>query len=858
MKTKKHPTQFRKKLCSFLLLTTSVFSLLHAQNGVNDSTFNLPDNGANAILKGSNNAITASAIQLNNNKIIIAGNFTSYNGTPANHIARLNINGNIDNTFSTGTGLTGTVEALVVQSDYKILIGGYLTMYNNQPINHLIRLNANGKIDNTFNLGTGFNGSITCLTQQSDGKILVGGNFTSYNGISANGIVRLNKNGSLDNSFNVTESFTSILKIATQMDGKIVIGYGKTFLKRLNQNGSVDLSFNYNPFPHSDERDLEAMVIQQDGKILISGGSYPGINGVEGFILRYTNSGQIDSTFEYEGIDRSWIYSLAIQPDGKIVFSGMQGVIPDDHVSRNCVKRLLINGKTDSTFFEVNKVTERTSVTYTISVQPDGKIVAGGLFQNINTYEAANLIRLNADGIPDITFNKTTGANGSIRATAVQKNGKILIGGNFYTYQFKFRNHIARLTKDGKLDNSFDPGDGANGPVYAIAVQSNNKILIGGDFTSYNGAFVNNIVRLNSDGSLDTDFHIGTGVNGVVNSIKIQSDGKILLGGEFPKINGINCNMLARLNADGTIDNTFQAPTILNGHYYTAINDILILPSNKLIIGGNFYYIANGKVFRDLVKLTTNGMIDTSFTGMERNETINACALQADGKIVIGGGRRETETQYYGFLLRIDSNGIVDTTFKRTYTVFKNYPCYVQSINVLNNNKILVGGRFVDFDMKPANHIILANTDGTLDSTFTGDANGYVWTTQVLKDEKALVAGSFTTYNGMVRNRITKVLFDQPNYAPTAIDTDNTKVSTTAEELTFSMFPNPASSVITINKIDKAGVIEIRDITGKLVYSEKAIAGHLVINVSSYSNGIYFVTYRANGEIKNDKLILAK
>src|SRR5690349_1946562 len=107
---------------------------MSAQQGINDSTFNIPDSGENAILKGPNNAITFSAIQLNNNKIIIAGNFTAYNGASANHIARLNINGNIDNTFNVGTGLNGIVKALVIQSDYKILVGGYLTMYNDQPI----------------------------------------------------------------------------------------------------------------------------------------------------------------------------------------------------------------------------------------------------------------------------------------------------------------------------------------------------------------------------------------------------------------------------------------------------------------------------------------------------------------------------------------------------------------------------------------------------------------------------------------------------------------------------------------------------------------------------------------------------
>jgi uncharacterized delta-60 repeat protein len=841
-----------------LLLLLLIANSLQAQPGVNDSTFNIPDNGVNSIVKGADKAIRLSAIQLNNNKIIIAGDFTQYNSTPANRIARLTINGTIDGSFNTGTGLNGIPKALVVQSDFKIIVGGSLSTYNSQPINHIIRLNSNGKIDNTFKIGTGFNGPVTCIALQADGKILVGGNFTAFNGSAVNGIARLNKNGSLDNSFNTIASYTAILKIGIQADGKIIIAYGRTFLERLNQNGTVDASFNYVPFPRSDDRELETMVIQQDGKILIGGGSAPGINAIQGFLYRYTNSGDMDATFEYTDTDRSWIYSLALQADGKIILSGTQGVIPDDRVSRNCVKRLLADGKTDSTFFEVNKVTEILSVTYTVNIQPDGKIIAGGFFQHINTYEANNLIRLNTDGTPDITFNKTTGANGSIRASAIQKNGKIIIGGNFYTYQYKSRNHIARLTKDGKLDNSFDPGTGTNGSVYAVAVQTDGKILIGGDFTSYNGLPANNIARINADGSLDSDFHIGAGVNDVVNTIKIQPDGKILLAGEFLKINGVSCNMLARLNTDGTTDNTFHAPAIQNGHYSTSINDILLLPSNNLLIGGDFVYSVNGKYFGNILKLNTNGVLDTSFARLERYEIVNAFALQPDGKIIIGGGRRETETQYYGVLFRINTDGTMDTTFKRTQTVFKNYPCYVQSISLLAKNNVLVGGRFVDFDNKNANHIMLVNANGSLDPTFVGDANGYVWTTQALKDEKALVAGGFTDYNGLIRNRITRIVVSRACPALKATERITNKELMKTDELIFSVYPNPASSSITIDNIEKSGVLEIRDVSGKLMYTDVNYSGKHIIDVSNYSNGIYFINYITGEQVRRNKLVLSK
>ncbi|HSH67641.1 MAG TPA: delta-60 repeat domain-containing protein, partial [Bacteroidia bacterium] len=128
-----------------------------------------------------------------------------------------------------------------------------------------------------------------------------------------------------------------------------------------------------------------------------------------------------------------------------------------DHIACNYISRLLPDGSIDSTFLQVNKTTQRINGTCTSAIQPDGKIVFGGYFKEVNTCTANNLVRLNADGTLDHTFNKTTGANGTIRASAIQKNGKIIIGGNFYAYQYKSRNHIARLTKNGTIDNSFDP-----------------------------------------------------------------------------------------------------------------------------------------------------------------------------------------------------------------------------------------------------------------------------------------------------------------------------------------------------------------------------------------------------------------
>src|SRR5439155_11936412 len=160
------------------------------------------------------------------------------------------------------------------------------------------------------------------------------------------------------------------------------------------------------------------------------------------------------------------------------------------------------------------------------------------------------LARFNADGSLDGSFGLVIGNRdwGSVNALAVQPDGKVLVGGSFYSINGTNRPGIARLNANGSLDNSFNPGTGANG-VSSVALQPDGKVLIGGGFTTVNGANRSGIARLNANGSLDGSFNPGTGVNGTVYSVALQPDGKVLIGGEFTSINGTNRNRIARLNA---------------------------------------------------------------------------------------------------------------------------------------------------------------------------------------------------------------------------------------------------------------------------------------------------------------------
>ena len=297
-------------------------------------------------------------------------------------------------------------------------------------------------------------------------------------------------------------------------------------------------------------------------------------------------------------------------------------------------------------------------------MQSAGKVLAGGWFGTVNGATRNGLARLNSDGSLDIGFqNVLLGGNSSVHCVAVQSNGKVLIGGWFNTVNGVPRNNIARLNSDGSLDTTFLnglAGTGANSVVYSVVVQSDGKALIGGSFTTVNGVTRNRLARLNSDGSLDTTFLNGlTGVNGTVYSLATQSDGKVLIGGLFPTINGVTRNNMARLNSDGSLDTGFlDGLDGANGY----INSMVVQSDGKVLIGGWFNMI-NWVGQNSIARLCSDGSLDNTFQnglsgayGSYYMGNVYSVAVQSDGKVLIGGNFSTVNGVLRNYVARLHSS----------------------------------------------------------------------------------------------------------------------------------------------------------------------------------------------------------
>ena len=453
-------------------------------------------------------------------RVLIGGSFTTIAGLPCTNLARFNRDGSLDLSFAPAPD--GAVNALACQADGSIIVGGLFQHLGGQPRAYLGRLKPDGTLDEGFTIVT--DATVGSLAMQPDGKILVGGGFGHLGGLVRQGIGRLNADGTVDATFILGTDNGWVGSLAVEPDGKILAGgffttmggHSRTNLGRLYPDGSMDTSVTqgWNSF--------DSLVLQPDGKVLL------------GATARLNPDGSTDSTFS-PGVAQTYAVSV-VQPDRTIL------------VANSSLSRLRADGSLDLGFnVSVGSQQESFSWVYALGLQPDGRILAGGVFLTLNGEPRSFIGRLNANGTLDETFNP--GADSQVKNLVVQPDGKILVSGNFNVLTGQVRPGFGRLEADGRLDASFTPAFAFG--VVCFLTQPDGQILVGGDLVTPGGAR-GGVARLRVNGSQDPNF--GLRVVGDVYCLALQADGKILVGGV---IMGPSLTNLARLNPDGSFDTSF-------------------------------------------------------------------------------------------------------------------------------------------------------------------------------------------------------------------------------------------------------------------------------------------------------------
>lgn len=359
-----------------------------------------------------------------------------------------------------------------------------------------------GSLDIGFYSGAGPDNSVTALDVDGDGRVVIAGDFLSVDGVPRPGIARLGPDGSVDRSFNPGSGFTNTITSVTKFssviareDGKVIVGgfftrvgaesrYG---LAQLNADGSVDEAF-VPDFPEYG-REVTAVIRQPDGRLMV---------GTTGGAHRLHADGANDPTFEREG------------SQGNVM----------------CLARY-----------------------------PDGRVLLGGSFSSGNGTGSLRLIRVNSDGKRDLTFNQFFGTDSPVLSVQIDDHERIVIGGGFSTVNGSPARRIARLRPDGSIDGSFELQSGANFEILALAVQDDGKTYLAGSFTNFNAVYRGRIARLLDDGSLDDSFDPGLGADSVVYALKLDAFGMLHLGGRFSTYNALRRPAVVRVIGEPRLAN---------------------------------------------------------------------------------------------------------------------------------------------------------------------------------------------------------------------------------------------------------------------------------------------------------------
>lgn len=703
-------------------------------------------------------------------RMLVGGQFSQLGGSVSTNLARLYSGGSPDSSFDVSTD--GTVHALLVQPQ---------TASSQVQVNLLAWFETNGALRSSFDRRDIANLTGTVNTVLVDGDyLLVGGSFT-ITGSDIHHLARFTKAGVLDTSFNPAPD-DAVTSLALQSDGKIVVGgqflnidsTAKPYLVRLNSDGTLDTSFAPAPLNGS----VSSVVIQSDGSVVV-GGSFTAVEIDDGqgddddgdgqtnddtgrrYLARFSSTGSLDTTYNPNA--NAYVSKLVLLSDGRIIASGsFTALVPNGSttgVARNYLALLNTDGTVDGTFNP-----NPNGAVSALAVRSDGKIVIGGAFSTLTPNSSttailrSHLALLNADGTVDDTFNP--GPDGIVSALALDGNGRIYLGGLFLNLVPDAgttkhpHSRLARLNSDGSVDDTFNPAP--NNQVLALTVAADGSIIAGGDFTdvlaesplyvggeftTIGGRSLARLARLNDNGIPDSSF--APAPDGTVTSLAADASGRVLVGGAFSQIAGTSRSRLARFSIEGALDSGF-APSI-NG----TVQALAVAPSGNILIGGDFDTVG-GAGHQRVARLTASGSVDGSFNA-QVDGTVYAVAAMADGRVLIGGNFSNVNGSARAYLARLNSDGTLDGS----YNPSPNGPVY--ALSARTDGSVLAGGDFTTMGGQSAGHLAVLYSDGSVDASFTTTTNAAVWTAAGMLDGTAMVGGSFTSSNAGSQYLLTRL-----------------------------------------------------------------------------------------------------
>ena len=837
-------------------------------DGSTDNTFSA--DGVQAV------DITVTSITVQSDGKIVAVGMINDNGNSYFAVGRYNADGSADLSFSndgiqttdfgfsqaTGSGgqfpEADMASAVTIQANGKIVAAGSAYNYaDNTKDFALARFNSDGSIDSTFSTDgrqtTHFGSDAYgyAVTLQKDGKIVLAG-YANPNGFYSLAVARYNTNGSPDTNFD--------------LDGRLTT--------------NINSTDNY----------LNSVAMQSDGKILVEGVSWNGSDN-DFTIVRYNTNGSLDVNFASGGklitdfgATDDYINSLAVQPDGKIIAGGYAYNYSNNSNSGFVMARYNANGTSDLSFNKTGKLTENLHQGYTVynstAIQTDGKIITTGYTWTGSNYNFVTA-RYNVSGSLDKSFGRggvvsTNFGNSDCFASsaAIQSNGKIIVAGEVWNGSNNdFA--VARYNTNGSLDSTFGTGGRLTADLSAnddfasaVIIQPDEKIVVAGYLNSGTESNVDFVLArykpngkpdstFGTYGSQTTDFNLS---NDFAYSAALQNDGKIVVAGYTGTGTENNADFaLVRYNSNGSVDTSFNG----NGRQTTDfdladdyLNSIAIQSDGKIVAGG---HTGNYGIYRfALTRYNTNGSLDNKFNGSGKKATdfgfsdvsVNAVAVQGDGKIIIGGSSGSEFA-----VARFNTGGSADTTFNKRGIQIMSVSAgenAIKSIAIKNDRLYAAGYGEYPGNFGVVTALLLGSIPAPPAVSITSPANNTnylapatVKITAAASDADGTIA-SVKFYNN---GSYLKTVYTKPytytlsnlssgTYSLTAKATDNTGLQTISAPVKVTVTNNPPVVSITAPAKDTAF---FTNATVKIT-ADASDADGTIASVKLYINTNYFKT----------------
>jgi uncharacterized delta-60 repeat protein len=836
-------------------------------------------------------------------KLIIAGDFQNVGDTARGRIARFTTTGALDTTFATGAGANGTIRQIARQSDGKIIIAGDFTSYDGVARGRIARLNTNGTLDATFVNGAGANGPIHAMVVEFS-TVWIGGEFTTFNGITRNRVARLG-NGFLDsfdpNVDGPVYAMAVDLDVIIGGDFQTVGGQARPRLARLRFGSILDANFPANT-PNGAVRALHyRSVLDPDGLMLAVGGEFTalGFTPRNGIAFLNSEGGFHPRTSPSDLQANGAVFSIVAEPPGS--FLSFPFIVGGEFTEfgglpKSAIARVVSNTGTSDPYG-----VPMTDPVFNSAGGPNGRVLAmhralgriylAGEFSTVDGVARPYVARVYDIWGPDLPQTPPSivakavseqhiyvswAAAGNASGYALERSSdneanwvRIFPGdlrGRTYLDEGLAPNstHAYRVlaynpngysdptavvsattravpwTGPGSIDPSAQGSSGAihsitSESVNAVEIQPDGKILLGGSFDSVHGIPANSVARLNSDWTVDSSFNVGTGSSRVVQSIARTRDGKLIVAGYFTEFQETPRNSVARLSSTGVLDAAFDPGTGPKGN--ATVDGCVVDQQGRPLVFGSFSSFG-GTPAKGLVRLDAQGKVDSFRSTHVRWAEFVSPVGASD--YLVGGSLLLKPDVYWGTYGRISARGVLDASFgppsgvadravvlpnggailagsflklpngasrtvvriKPDGTVDPNFDCMeasnrsIEAMAVQPDGKVIIGGSVASFAGNDTFTVFRLNADGTFDTSFDvgGGANLSVDSIDVEDDGRIVVGGSFTKFNGQTVSGIVRLRGDPPPSVVPAVPGTISVTSHSATAISVSWAPVPGAT----------------------------------------------------------------